>query len=147
MLARLETNVLRAALIYSLLECKREICGQHLRAAIAVGAYARSSTLYAFGPSLGNTTAREILDALRDRDDKRMTRTDIYRGLFRSNRPADELREALDFLTGRGLVVATTAGRTGGRSAESFRAIGPGDRRSELDAGDSLITFKLRSNL
>lgn len=139
MLARLETNVLRAALVYALLDGSSEIGVDHLRAAIAVGAYARSSTFYAFGPALGDKTAEAILGALRERNDP-MTRTDIRREIFHDNLPADEVRAALDFLAARGLVEATTEA-TGGRSRDSFRAIGPGDAKREKHADDSLLTL------
>jgi hypothetical protein len=140
MLARLETNVLRVALIFALLQCATEIGVEHLRAAIAVGAYARSSTLHAFGPTLGSKAGQEILDALRDRDDKWMSRTEIRRQVFQDHRPAKTIKEALDLLIMQRLVMATSE-QTSGAPRGSFRAIGPGDQRSDPYVSDPLITL------
>ncbi|HEY2476928.1 MAG TPA: DUF3987 domain-containing protein [Candidatus Cybelea sp.] len=138
MLGRLETNVLRLALIYATLEKKKEIGVEDLRAAIAVGAYARSSTLYAFGPTLGDKKLDKLRDALRDRYPNEMTRTEIQQKIFKKNEPG--VRKMLDFLATRGLVAATTEG-TRGRPVDSFRAIGPGDDRSSPHAADTLISL------
>ena len=140
MLARLETNVLRVALIFALLQCATEIGVEHLRAAIAAGAYARSSTLHAFGPTLGSKAGQEILDALRDRDDKWMSRTEIRRQVFQDHRPAKTIKEALDLLIMQRLVMATSE-QTSGAPRGSFRAIGPGDQRSDPYVSDPLITL------
>ena len=85
MLGRLETIVLRAALT---LRCSRaspksasSICAP--RSPWGPTGAARPSTRSVRSWA---TRRREILLALRGRDDKQMTRTEIYRGLFGNNR-------------------------------------------------------------
>jgi hypothetical protein len=67
MLARGAPQVIRLAMIYALMDCKRRIDVPHLRAALAVWEYAERSVQYYFGKSTGNHDADTILSALKGR--------------------------------------------------------------------------------
>jgi hypothetical protein len=77
MLARSAPQVIRLAMIYALLDCKRRIDAPHLRAALALWEYSERSVQYIFGKSTGDSTADTILNALREQDDKGLSRTAI----------------------------------------------------------------------
>src|SRR5262249_45617354 len=85
---RAETQVIRLALVYALLDAMHQIDVVHLDAAMAVWAYCEESATRIFGDSLGDPVADEILLALRRSGS--MTRTDIH-NLFGRNRPADQI--------------------------------------------------------
>jgi hypothetical protein len=75
--ARGEAQVVRLALIYSLLDASEQIDVPHLEAALAVWEYCESSAAFVFGDLLGDRVADEIARALQHAGPKGMTRTAI----------------------------------------------------------------------
>lgn len=63
---RAESQVVRLALIYALLDGAWEVRPEHLRAAIALWDYAERSVIHVFGRSTGNRDADELLCYLAD---------------------------------------------------------------------------------
>jgi hypothetical protein len=116
---RAETQVIRLALVYALLDGVHQIDVVHLEAAMAVWAYCEESATRIFGDSLGDPVADEILIALRRSGS--MTRTDIH-NLFGRNRSADQIGIALTLLLKTGRAKFETR-QTGGRPVETWSAI------------------------
>ena len=90
--ARAAQQVLRLALIYSLLDGVLEIRREHLQAALEVWRYCEESCRYIFGDTTGNATADTILRALAAKPHG-MTRLEINR-LFQGNKSAEEIEHA-----------------------------------------------------
>jgi len=63
--ARAEAHTARLAMMFALLDLRREICVEHLEAALALWRYCEASARYIFGDAIGNAMADEILRALR----------------------------------------------------------------------------------
>ena len=61
--SRAESQVMRLACVYALLDCSAEIRVEHLNAALAVWQYCHDSARFIFGDSLGDPTANEIQGA------------------------------------------------------------------------------------
>jgi hypothetical protein len=118
--ARAETQALRLALIYALLDGKGEIDEPHLLAALAVWEYCEASAVFIFGDSLGDPIADEIERALRQAGAAGMTRTAI-RDLFGRNRSADRISAALAILMTKGRARMDRE-MSGGRPSETWRA-------------------------
>ena len=114
--SRAESQVMRLALLYALLDESTVICAEHLTAALAVWQYAEQSAKYIFGSALGDPVADGILRALRRLHPDGMTRTDI-RDLFQKHRTAGEIGEALELLADCGLARCEML-KTEGRPAE-----------------------------
>lgn len=119
--SRAEAQVMRLAMLYSLLDCSPLIQPDHLLAALAVWRYAEQSARYVFGSALGDPTADAILQTLRNSPDG-LTREEI-RKLFSGNRPAEEIARALAVLVEAGLARREPRD-TGGRPAEVWFHIG-----------------------
>lgn len=113
--SRSEAQVIRLAIIYALLERRKEIQPEHLKAALAVWEYAEASARYIFGSVLGDPIADEILRALRATPNG-LSRTDISR-LFQRNRDSQSIGRALDLLARAGLAYSRQE-RTDGRPVE-----------------------------
>jgi hypothetical protein len=64
---RAEAHTIRLALIYALLDSSPQITRAHLDAALALWRYARDSTRWVFGDSLGDPTADDIWALAKDR--------------------------------------------------------------------------------
>jgi hypothetical protein len=112
-LSRAEAQVLRLSVLYALLDSTLVINRDHLKAALAVWAYCKSSVTAIFGNKIGDHTADRILDGLRQAGDAGMTDNDIYELLGR-HKSADEKNRALTLLQELGLVRwerIATAGR------------------------------------
>jgi uncharacterized protein DUF3987 len=118
-IARAETQVIRLALVYALLDCTHQIDVVHLEAAMAVWAYCEESATRIFGDSLGDPIADEILIALRRSGS--MTGSDMH-NLFGRNRSADQIGIALGLLLKTGRAKFETR-QTGGRPVETWSAI------------------------
>ncbi len=118
--SRAESQVMRVALIYALLDRSQCVCRKHLEAALAVWEYAEASARYIFGDALGDPVADEILAALRAHLEG-LTRTDI-RELFKRNRRAERIDTALRLLLEHGLARPQRE-ETGGRPAERWYAV------------------------
>ena len=99
---RAEAQVLRLSMLYALLDESDVIDVVHLEAALAVWRYCEDSARWAFGSSLGNATADELLAALRHVKPQGMSATDIH-ALFSKNRRGTDLREALGLLERLGM--------------------------------------------
>jgi hypothetical protein len=122
--ARAEAQVLRLALLYSLLDCSKLIQVPHLRAALAVWDYIERSTRAIFGDALGNPDADAILGALRGASPHGLSRTEIS-NLFGRNLRADRLQRALVVLLKAGLARVAREETGGKKAAEVWYAAGP----------------------
>jgi hypothetical protein len=100
-IARTEAHTARLAMMFALLDLRREIGVEHLEAALAVWRYCEASARYIFGDAIGNAMADEILRALRQVGRDGMTRTEIS-NLFGRNRSADRIGAALVLLLQHG---------------------------------------------
>jgi Protein of unknown function (DUF3987) len=117
-IGRAETQVIRLALVYALLDCTHQIDVVHLDAAMAVWAYCEESATRIFGDSLGDPIADEILIALRRSGS--MTRTEVH-NLFGRHRSADQISTALSLLFNTSRAKFETK-QTGGRPVETWSA-------------------------
>lgn len=107
--ARAEAQVLRLALIYTLLDCEDEIGTAHLEAAVAAWNYALASAAFIFGGQVIDPTEQKILSALRDGP---LSTNEIRTSVLANH--ADGLKETLERLQGTGQVTCVsqkTAGR------------------------------------
>ena len=95
--ARAEPQIVRLAMIYTLLDSKHVIDTLHLKAAVAVWEYAERSTHFIFKDAIGVGVTDTILKALRDAGTDGLTETQIS-GLFNRNAPAPLLNQALKLL-------------------------------------------------
>jgi hypothetical protein len=119
--ARAETQVIRLALLYALLDCKHRIELDHLRAALALWEYAEDSAVRIFGDAFGDPVADEIYRTLKVRGDAGMNRTAI-RDLFGRHQSAGRISDALALLMKkRRATYKTTA--TDGRPLETWYAM------------------------
>jgi hypothetical protein len=119
-IARAEAHTVRLAMLYALLDRRREIYPEHLRAALAFWSYAEASALYVFGDATGNPVADEIMRALRQYGPDGRTRTQLSE-LFSRHRGADQIGAALAFLVSHGKARTITR-PTGGRPVEVWLA-------------------------
>jgi hypothetical protein len=94
--ARAAPQVLRLALIFALLDSRDQIGARHLIAAREVWRNCEESAKYTFGEALENSTANEILHALRRSPDP-LSRTQIL-NLFSRHRNNTEIDKALRLL-------------------------------------------------
>jgi hypothetical protein len=118
--SRAEAQVLRLAMIYALLDSTILINTKHLRAALAVWKYSKSSARYIFGDALGDNVADSIVQSLRD-NRRGLTRTEI-RDLFSRNRTESQINSALRLLLEHGLARCVHQ-ETGGRPSERWFAV------------------------
>jgi hypothetical protein len=106
-------------MIYSLLDGLAIIDEPHLRAALAVWAYADASALLIFGAEPEDPLVVEVLVKLKEAGARGMTRTDLHNA-YNRNLPAAQLLEALAKLRDRGDAYAEKL-RTGKPGAPSER--------------------------
>jgi hypothetical protein len=117
--SRAETQVVRLALIYALLDGAAAIDAAHVDAALAVWRYCEQSARIIFGMLTGNELADSILAMLRIAH-AGMTRRDINNALGR-HEESQAIALALNALVVAGLAHAETRG-TKGRSEERWFA-------------------------
>src|SRR5262249_22106558 len=86
-LAPAEAQVLRASVLYALLDQSRQVRPPHLRAALAVWQYAEASARIIFAGRLGIPLPDAILGMLRQRGP--MTKNEIWAALGRNGTAAD----------------------------------------------------------
>ena len=94
---RASPYVLRLSLIFALLDKCNLIEKKHLESALSVWQYAEDSARYVFGERLDNQAAEKILSALKENQDKGLTRTEI-RDLFDRHIGNQKLDAALSVL-------------------------------------------------
>ena len=117
---RAEAQCLRLALIYALMDERREIELPHLLAALAIWERAAASARYIFRDSLGDPIADEILRALRSAGSEGMTRTAISK-LFGKHQTAERIGAALSKLSRQGKVRSYKS-KTAGAPVETWAA-------------------------
>lgn len=110
--------VQRLSCLYALLDSSAEVRTEHLKAALAVWAYAASSVRYVFGDALGDRVADQLLEALANAGSAGLTRTEI-RDLFGRNLSTARISLALEYLLRLGRIVRVTES-TSGRPVESW---------------------------
>ena len=115
--SRAESQVMRLAMLYALLDRSPVIGSEHLTAGLAVWQYAEQSARYIFGSAMGDAVADEILNQLRVHPEG-MRRTEI-RDVFGRHQPKERIDDALQLLRDCGLARPERAG-TGGRPAETW---------------------------
>jgi hypothetical protein len=120
--ARAEAHTIRLALIYALLDDRREIQPEHLNAALALWDYAARSAAWALDHTTGDPLAEQIHAALARSPDG-LTRTQI-RDLSQRNLPTERLDQALANLAAAGRAQRQRA-LTAGRPAELWTAVRP----------------------
>lgn len=125
-IGRSESQTMRLACLYALLDQSPLVQPEHLFAALGLWEYCEASAQWVFGDALGDPAADEILRSLRN-SSAGLTRTEI-RDLFGRHR-TQEVGRALAMLYERGLA-AFDKERTEGRSVERWRAtaVGGGER-------------------
>lgn len=101
--ARAEAQVMRLACLYALLDSSPVIKLEHLDAGLALCDYCERSAAHIFGTSLGDRTADRLLAELRQVPEVGLTRTDMLHDVFRRNKSAGEIGEALRLLKDNGL--------------------------------------------
>ena len=118
--SRAESQAVRLACIYALMDGSTEIEEHHLRAALAIWDYAEASARYVFGNATGNPTADRIDDALSETH-YGLTKTELSE-LFGRNQPASRIDEALEILERAGRV-RTEKSEGRGRPVEKWYAV------------------------
>jgi len=113
---RAEAHTIRLALIYALLDRSTTINRPHLDAALALWSYARDSTRWVFGDSLGDPTADDIWALAKERHNG-ISRTEV-RDLFSRNKKAREIDRALTALVDAGRLQRRETSDGTGRPAE-----------------------------
>jgi len=119
MTARAEAQVMRLACLYAVADISSFVTVDHLRAALEVWRYCFASARSLFGDRLGHPVADEILAALRRSWPESLTRTEIS-DLFKRNRPASEITQALTVLKDYRLAECDTDRTKEGRPLERW---------------------------
>ncbi len=120
-LGRAEAITMRLSLLYALLDQRREIDAEHLRAALCVWSYCAKSARYIFGDATGDPTVDKVRSALRSAGESGMTRGEINERVFQRNAPSTEIDRCLSKLSEMGLAQCGKE-QTGGRPAERWKA-------------------------
>ena len=119
MIARGAPQVLRTSEHYALLDCSKEVCVEHLQAALECWRYCEDSARWTFQAGTGNKNADRILAALAAAEEKGMTRWQITNEVFNRNATKFEIDAALRLLHGLKLAVRNIEG-TETRPAERW---------------------------
>ena len=119
--SRAESQVMRLAMLYALLDKSDLIHAQHLTAALAVWQHAEASAQYIFGSALGDAMADEILLVLRKAGKSGISRSDL-REHFQRHKSSDQIGHALAVLVECSLARSESRTDTGGRPAEFWFA-------------------------
>lgn len=121
--ARAEAHVLRLAVIYALLDQRRAIEPEHLRAALAVWRYCEDSAAYVFGGTLGYPLADRLIVLIWETGTSGITRGEL-RDKVSHKYTTDEFDTALAFLLRRGLttVERELSSARGGRPPQRWFA-------------------------
>ena len=97
----------------------------HLTAALALWEYVDASAKYVFGDTLGDPVADDILRALRAAPEG-LSRTEI-RELFQRHQSSERVGQALALLVTHHRAKSVMQTDTGGRPAERWKAVRPGE--------------------
>ncbi|WP_406699303.1 DnaB-like helicase N-terminal domain-containing protein [Singulisphaera sp. Ch08] len=116
--SRAETQTMRLACNYALLDESPTIGVVHLRAAIALWRYCEQSAAYIFGESMGNANAEKLLTALEAAGEAGLSQTTIVRKVFGGGDKAGKHAEAACRLLAKGGVAELVEVSTGGRKAK-----------------------------
>jgi hypothetical protein len=103
LVARAETQTLRLALIYALLDGNAELRSEHLTAAYAAWSYAEDSARHIFGHRLGDSVEQRLLDEIRSVYPGGLTGVE-QSALFDRNLSAGRLQAARQALEKRQLI-------------------------------------------
>jgi len=117
-ISRSESQVMRLATIYALLDMSSEIRFAHLKAALALWQYCEDSAEYIFGDPTNNLIADRILEGLhaaQELDDTAIS------NLFNRRKSATQLNEAKECLRQQDLIHFIIVGDTGGRNRHVWR--------------------------
>lgn len=120
LIARAETQVMRLASVYALLDRSTLIRPAHLMAALALWEFAERSVYHIFGRALGDPIADDIYEALKSRPGG-LSRTQI-RDLFQRNVSRDRIGRALALLH-RFKLAEPRSVATDGRPAEVWALV------------------------
>ena len=120
--SRAESQVMRLACVYAVLDCSNLVRPQHLRAALALWTYCEDSARHIFGDATGNPTADEILRALKGAHPGGLSKNMIREDVFQRNKSAEQIDDGLHILKDYGLALVKRES-TGGRPAEVWYAI------------------------
>lgn len=118
-IARAESQARRLACVYALLDESPYVRAKHLRAGLEAWRYCEDSCRSIFGDAIGDSTADEIIDALR-RSPLGMTRTELIHH-FQRHKKADEIGRALSLLQ-QSAKARSEREETGGRPTERWFA-------------------------
>jgi Protein of unknown function (DUF3987) len=119
-------QVRRMATIYALMDCREQVCEAHLRAALEMWRYCAEGARFIFGGVRRiDPEADKVLDAMRQRGKKGLTRKDISVEVFQRNKSAEEITRVLASLQKQGQARMQTeaAGDKGGRPTERWFSV------------------------
>lgn len=97
LMSRADSNTLRVAMIYALMDMSVIIDTDHILAAVALMNYARKSTELIFGDTTGDPIADTILDALSEATGG-LSKTEINKDVFNKNKTSAQISAALELL-------------------------------------------------
>ena len=115
LLSRAEAQVMRLAMLYSLLEQSARIEDRHLLAALELWRYVEDSVAHVFGNQTGHGTADSLHDALKNVPDG-MTRTELH-AHFSNHMSKLQIDEGLRILLEAGIIEGRKEHRKSGRPA------------------------------
>jgi hypothetical protein len=118
--ARAEAHTIRLALLYALIDNKREIGAAHLQAALALADYSARSASWALDATTTDRFTVEIHAALQHSPNG-LTRTQL-RDLYHRNQPTTRIDQALTTLAAAGKATRRRVVLTSGRPAELWTA-------------------------
>ena len=127
--ARAESQVMRLALGYALLDISSKIHKEHLIAGLALWEYCEASARFVFGESLGDPVADTIKNAL-DTNPDGISRTEIA-NLFGRNKSASKISRALISLVSNGIAFSTRE-KTEGRPIERWFSMRHSTKQTKL---------------
>jgi len=120
-LGRDTSHILKAALIFAVVDRANKIGIEHLKAAVAVINFCQASARWVFGKSTGNKLANNILWALR-RSPKGLTRTEIQKTVCYGKTPETQIDRALTDLYQNTLAAMKMEKNEKGRPTERWLA-------------------------
>lgn len=122
LVARASAYVLRVALVFALLDQRREIDAVHLRAALACVVYSIRSAVHIFGDTSGAGDLGKLSQALKAAGEDGLTRSDISK-LFSRNKSAEQISALVGELVDAGQVREITERPDGERGRPTIRAV------------------------